>query len=482
MGNDRETTQVIMSIQKAAMFMDPFFKLTMMGTAFLITYLARMAKEGKISRGEFNSVQDFIKATEGKYTITNVPFDKDYSPWEVKETIVEGKNRYIVRNSSTGEVLRGKNGEKLIWRNVKKAEKEMISRNQKENLALDELKEMGIRHVILPDLNQNDGMVQIAIFNEDKEKFVGWQERYLLSRMQGGEHHLRDLQNLTNGNTSLLSMPVEGDKMERMVNDFRELKINYAVLPDLNIGDGETQIVVANSDVPNVEFWMQMHNQELLNRGEEPKEMKSVTMESYRRTGDMTAEQYADTASEELKKVNEKYEGRTPGDAEKAVREQEKGVRSINSEAYDEYRKNPEYVEISIDKETLVDNSRYALSPELSGKGIFACRIPGTYDETEQTLVVPEERVFSYNGNRQYRAFLKKDEKPLVIGASGKKIPDEMRVSGIKIRDTYFDPVEREKSGVKKPGDLKKDHAKNLNNFDRRAYDFEVLERAFLRK
>ena len=204
--------------------MDPFFKLTMMGTAFLITYLARMAKEGKISRGEFNSVQDFIKATEGKYTITNVPFDKDYSPWEVKETIVEGKNRYIVRNSSTGEVLRGKNGEKLIWRNVKKAEKEMISRNQKENLALDELKEMGIRHVILPDLNQNDGMVQIAIFNEDKEKFVGWQERYLLSRMQGGEHHLRDLQNLTNGNTSLLSMPVEGDKMERMVNDFRELK------------------------------------------------------------------------------------------------------------------------------------------------------------------------------------------------------------------------------------------------------------------
>ena len=477
MGNDRETTQVIMSIQKAAMFMDPFFKLTMMGTAFLITYLARMAKEGKISRGEFNSVQDFIKATEGKYTITNVPFDKDYSPWEVKETIVEGKNRYIVRNSSTGEVLRGKNGEKLIWRNVKKAEKEMISRNQKENLALDELKEMGIRHVILPDLNQNDGMVQIAIFNEDKEKFVGWQERYLLSRMQGGEHHLRDLQNLTNGNTSLLSMPVEGDKMERMVNDFRELKINYAVLPDLNVGDGETQIVVANSDVPNVEFWMQMYNQDLLERGEEPKEMKSVTMDGYRRTGMMTEEQYADTASEELKKANEKYEGREAGDAEKAVREQEKGVRNINSEAYDEYTKNPEYVEISIDKETLVDHSRYASSPELSGKGLFACRIPGTYGENEQTLVVPEDRVFYYNGGQQYRVFLKQNEKPLVIGPSGEKIAEEKRASGEKVRNTYFDTVEK-KSAER----IKKDPVKNLNNFDRRAYDFEALERAILHK
>ncbi len=477
MGNDRETTQVIMSIQKAAMFMDPFFKLTMMGTAFLITYLARMAKEGKISRGEFNSVQDFIKATEGKYTITNVPFDKDYSPWEVKETIVEGKNRYIVRNSSTGEVLRGKNGEKLIWRNVKKAEKEMISRNQKENLALDELKEMGIRHVILPDLNQNDGMVQIAIFNEDKEKFVGWQERYLLSRMQGGEHHLRDLQNLTNGNTSLLSMPVEGDKMERMVNDFRELKINYAVLPDLNVGDGETQIVVANSDVPNVEFWMQMYNQDLLERGEEPKEMKSVTMDGYRRTGMMTEEQYADTASEELKKANEKYEGREAGDAEKAVREQEKGVRNINSEAYDEYTKNPEYVEISIDKETLVDHSRYASSPELSGKGLFACRIPGTYGENEQTLVVPEDRVFYYNGGQQYRVFLKQNEKPLVIGPSGEKIAEEKRASGEKLRNTYFDTVEK-KSAER----IKKDPVKNLNNFDRRAYDFEALECAILHK
>ena len=477
MGNDRETTQVIMSIQKAAMFMDPFFKLTMMGTAFLITYLARMAKEGKISRGEFHSVQDFIKATEGKYTITNVPFDKDYSPWEVKETIVEGKNRYIVRNSSTGEVLRGKNGEKLIWRNVKKAEKEMISRNQKENLALDELKEMGIRHVILPDLNQNDGMVQIAIFNEDKEKFVGWQERYLLSRMQGGEHHLRDLQNLTNGNTSLLSMPVEGDKMERMVNDFRELKINYAVLPDLNVGDGETQIVVANSDVPNVEFWMQMYNQDLLERGEEPKEMKSVTMDGYRRTGMMTEEQYADTASEELKKANEKYEGREAGDAEKAVREQEKGVRNINSEAYDEYTKNPEYVEISIDKETLVDHSRYASSPELSGKGLFACRIPGTYGENEQTLVVPEDRVFYYNGGQQYRVFLKQNEKPLVIGPSGEKIAEEKRASGEKLRNTYFDTVEK-KSAER----IKKDPVKNLNNFDRRAYDFEALECAILHK
>lgn len=42
---DRETQNVIMAVQKAAFLMDPFFKLTMVGAALLVTYLARMAKE-----------------------------------------------------------------------------------------------------------------------------------------------------------------------------------------------------------------------------------------------------------------------------------------------------------------------------------------------------------------------------------------------------------------------------------------------------
>ena len=41
---DRETQNVIMAVQKAAFLMDPFFKLTMVGAALLVTYLARMAK------------------------------------------------------------------------------------------------------------------------------------------------------------------------------------------------------------------------------------------------------------------------------------------------------------------------------------------------------------------------------------------------------------------------------------------------------
>lgn len=479
MDNNRETvSEIIIAIQKASMFMDPFFKIGMMGTAFLITYLARMAKEGKIARGEFNSVMDFMKSCDGKYTIVNVPYDKKFSPWEVKEKVINDKREYIVRNSSTGEVVRNKDGEEMTWTSEKKAEKEMIKRNSRENLVLEDLGKSGIRHVVMPDLNQNDQMVQIAFFNEDKERFSNWMERYLLSRMQGGEKELRELENLTNGNTSLVSMPVEGETLEKMKQDFQELKVNYAVLPDLNVGDGETQIMVANSDVPNVEFWLKIYNQDLLNRGEKPVDMRNISMPEYTHTGEISEEQYADTASEELKKANEKYEGKSPGEAEQRIAEQEKEVRSLGSEAYEQYKNNPEYSEISIDHQSLVNNSRYANSQEIAEKGIFACRIPGTYGEMELTLAIPKEQVFSQNDGRQYRAFLKNNERPMVIGPTGIRVPEEERKTGKQIHDEYFDPVNR-KNADKKKDDVK---TKNFNNFKKRDYNYSELERALLKR
>lgn len=478
MGNEHDTSQVIFSIQKATLLMDPFFKVAAVGTVFLVTYLARMAKEGKISRGEFNNVQEFIKATEGKYTIVNVPYNKDYSPWAVQEREVEGKVKYFVQNQNTGEVVRDKKGNEKQWDKAKSAEREMAALNNRENLEIDHLKELGIRHVILPDLNADDGMVQIALFNDDKQKFVGWQERYLINRMQGGEQELRDLRNLTNGNTTIISIPVEGAELDKLKEDFRELKINYAVLPDLNIGDGETQMVVANSDIGQVEFWHKMHNQDLIKQGEDPQDMQIMTMADYANTGNLSEEQYADTASEDMVRANAKYEGKMSGEAENAVKKEEHGIRSISSEAYETYTADNGYVQLSIDKEALVNNSRYAGSQAISDKGLFACRIPGTYAENEMTLVVPQSQVFAleYNGGTSYRVFLKKGDKPTVMDPSGQPIADAQRITGEEIQKQYFDPVEQQRKKEKK------NPTKNFNNFDRRDYDFAALEKSILEK
>lgn len=43
--------------------------------------------------------------------------------------------------------------------------------------------------------------------------------------------------------------------------------INYSQLPDLHVGDGEIQVVVANADLPKVESWYKLYREDLLKKG-----------------------------------------------------------------------------------------------------------------------------------------------------------------------------------------------------------------------
>ena len=83
--SNHDAEKIILSVQRATMLMDPFFKLTAVGVIFLFTYLARMEKEGMLEKGEFKNYQEFLKATEGKYQIINIPAEKNYAPWSVQE-------------------------------------------------------------------------------------------------------------------------------------------------------------------------------------------------------------------------------------------------------------------------------------------------------------------------------------------------------------------------------------------------------------
>lgn len=44
-----------------------------------------------------------------------------------------------------------------------------------------------------------------------------------------------------------------------MCKDFDTLKINYAIMPDLKIGNNNSQIAVANSDREKFQVWIKMY-------------------------------------------------------------------------------------------------------------------------------------------------------------------------------------------------------------------------------
>lgn len=241
--------EVVMAISNAARYMDPFFKLTAMGTVLLLQYFARMVKERKLKVTEFTDFQKFLKATDGKYDIMNVP------------EIPEGQ-------------------------------------------LTEELDTLGIHYMIMPDLEKNDGMIQVAVYQPDRDNFGAWYQRHIMSRMTGGEKELQELKNLTSGKTTIVSFPLE-DEEETIQEDFTSMGINYSQLPDLHVGDGEIQIVVANADLPKVESWYKLYRNDLLNEGvTDIPDMKKMSMDNYMQTGQQTEAEYIDTAAPELKAAN----------------------------------------------------------------------------------------------------------------------------------------------------------------------------------
>ena len=150
----RNTDEVIMQIHNVFRYADPVLRLTTIGAVKLIQFLARMAKEKQISQVEIEDFGKFLKATDGKYDIMNIPA----------------------------------------------TDKEML-REEMDNL--------GIRFSIMPDLDKEDGLMQLAVYQPDREKFGSWYERFLISRMQGGEKELRELRGLTRGNVSIVSFPLD---------------------------------------------------------------------------------------------------------------------------------------------------------------------------------------------------------------------------------------------------------------------------------
>lgn len=393
-----EMRQVIMNIKDAARYMDPAYRIFTAAGIVLVQFLARMVKEHKISRSQFKDISAFMKATEGKYDIINLP--------------------------------------------------EMDMEQLQE-----EMQSLGIRYAVLPDLNKDDGYIQIAVYQPDKGKFQAWYERRLMGLMKGGEKEQRLLRNLTNGNTSVISIPLEG-KEELVENDFLMLGINYAKLPDLNVGDGDIQYMIANSDLKKAEHWYSLFKADMLKGGEEVKDMTvSDTLDAYIRTGNMTGEGYIDTASEDIKKANEKYENAGQSSLQQEITnvlyQNGNHIKSGSTPEYEEYMQDPDYVMVSINKEALVDKMTFRGREELLQEGYFTCRLPGTWGSNEQIMSIPADRVFLADGGKTYLAFLQKDRRPLVYNADKSIVSVLNRRTGGELAKEVFAEAGRKPGSVK---------------------------------
>ncbi len=398
MAFDHEYDNVMMRVGSGANALVYLGTANFRAAAKLVQFIARLVKQHMLNSGKFNSFNQFVRLSEGKFDIMNLP----------------------------------------------------VADEEKLHLLFKDMEKVGIRFYEMPDLNKEDGFLQVAIMRDDGQKFNALYERYILNNLAGGNKDFSDLTNFTNGKVSLISIPyndLEIQSVKAIQEDLDKLKINYALMPDLYVGDGKVQISVASADLPKLQHWFDLYRDDMIKDGVDVGNMEQITMDQYIEKGVMIPEQYMDTAPQEMLSKVAEFDSGSKGVLEQTIDKMENQIRSISDETYDRLKNNPNYIEITINKETLVNDKTIDIAAKVNSESqfssYFASRIPGTFGEKEQILLLPKKHVFSTDGGQTYIAFLPNNARPMVFDSNGSLLPFIKRKTGEELFHKHYDYVQR---------------------------------------
>lgn len=394
--SSRDLNQIMMNVRGASGGIIEASVFSAKITFCALRFLYRLAKKGMVSIKKAEGFKKFTADTQGKYTVYNIPLSaaRAQSVMELQhlEKQLEKEKNPIKRRSLEKEI-----------RSIQKEIPETM-----------QMKKLGIHFCVLPKLNGSGQTIQAAVDKENDQLFKNWYLNHLTSGLSGGEKQTEDIKVFTEGNYSIFSVPFEGEELSAACADWKTLGINYSPLPDLHVGDGESQICVANADREKFTMWFKMWQDKQLREGHEPGEMRSMDENEYADTGKMTEEAYKQAADEIYRKADAEFQKEeTPAPWAASL-----GMES--SEAYEVFAKNPEYEKLSINRETLVENMKAgSIASEMQKNGYFISRIPGTFGDGQQILILPNSQVFKTDSDKTFIAFVPKNKGILVASADG---------------------------------------------------------------
>ena len=424
---DREVDQVLMNINRTSggLVSAALFSVTV--SFKLITFIARMAKKGLVASGLLDSFKNFTQKTAGEFTCYNIPLSEE------KSKMMDNLGKLQIQLDKEKNPINAAR----IKIEIKNIEMEIP--------VLLQLKKLGIEHCVLPKINGSNQTIQVAIGNNDAQKFKHWYLNHLQTGMSGGKKSVETIKVFTEGNYTILNMPFEEKQdLKDMFKDFERMGVNFAKCPDLKVGDGYTQVAIPNTDRGLVEDWFKLWKDKQLRNGNEvTKDMYAMDSNSYAATGEVTAEQYINGAEDIYKQANMEFElnaKELPFSAK---------MKHENSPEFVKLLQDNNYEKITINKETLVEkletSTLHSLMKKAEEQGYFVSRIPGTWGNNQEALVLPINQVFTTDEDKTFVAFLHKGEKCLIANKNGdvlgrsfeetKKAYDKVNRSLNKVKD-----------------------------------------------
>lgn len=357
-----------------------YFKISqpaMYATIKLIQFIARGVKAKFFDKDITENFTKFLKETGGDYSIFRVPF----------------------KESDTREAAIG---------NIKNY-----------------LDKAGVKYCILESVNDEDKAVHVSIARKDEQKFNVMFTDYIKANLTSDkELNSNDLINLTNGKTTIVSVPDAA--LDVMKNALTETKVNFAELPDLIPDDGEKQLRVATADLNTTKQCYESYKHSLIKNASADvtesvtnvPDMKIYSEDDYLNTARRSPDEYMESASDEIKAHIAEFEQLEATEAEKAMQKWDMEIQDSKNVNCQALRGNMAFSEISIDKETLVDRNNINAQLEQRFPNFFFCTVPGT--KGEQTLMLPKNQVFTVNDadKARYVAFVN-NQKPVKLWVKG---------------------------------------------------------------
>lgn len=342
-------------------------------TLKLVQFLARSVKEKYFSQDMVENFAKFMKTTNGEFSIYRMPYVSTIT----RENAIENAQNY--------------------------------------------LDNAGIKYCVMDSVNDKDNALHISVAREDEQKFNVMFTDYLKGQLSGGEKNADDLVNLTDGKTTIISIP--DASLDIMKNALTEVNVNFAELPDLVPDDGEKQLRIASADLNVTKQCYEAYRRSLMkNEPEEAAaEMKVFSEDDYTDGAKETTEQYMkNSASDELKEKLQRYEKFDADEMERELMKWDTVIKDSKGFECQALRSNMAYSEISIDWKTLINDNPINNQMERKFPKFIFATIPGT--QGQQIVMLPKNQVFKVENEERYIAFVNNQKKVRAYNINGNKL------------------------------------------------------------
>lgn len=364
---------------------------------------------------------DFRKIEQGMRLYMKISQPVAYATFKLIQFLARGvKEKFFDKDAveNFSKFLKSSNGEYSIYRMPYKAE---LSREQAIDRAKNYLDKAGIKYCVMDSVNDKDNALHISVMRKDEQKFNVMFTDYLKEQLSGGEKTAEDLINLTDGKTTIISIP--DASLDIMKNALTEVNVNFAELADLVPDDGEKQLRIASVDLNTAKQCYEAYRHSLMkNKPEEAAaEMKVFSEEDYTDGAKETTEQYMkNSVSDELKEKLQKYEKFDADEMEKELMKWDTIIKDSKGFECQALRSNMAYSEISIDWKTLINDNPINNQMERKFPKFIFATIPGT--QGQQIVMLPKNQVFKVENEERYIAFVNNQKKVRAYNINGNKL------------------------------------------------------------